>query len=81
MCHTVTGDLQHTALCCLCRYSTLPRGDSPAPYLALIPIWLQIRNLLPLADLDSPRLEELYVANNKVGTVRAGVRRRVMVMG
>ncbi|KAG2490401.1 hypothetical protein HYH03_011201 [Edaphochlamys debaryana] len=29
----------------------------------------QIRNLLPLADLDSTRLEELYVASNKVTAI------------
>ncbi|GIL71375.1 hypothetical protein Vretifemale_1944 [Volvox reticuliferus] len=31
----------------------------------------QIRNLLPLADLDLNRLEELYVANNKVTAIAA----------
>ncbi|EFJ51655.1 hypothetical protein VOLCADRAFT_103293 [Volvox carteri f. nagariensis] len=31
----------------------------------------QIRNLLPLADLNSSKLEELYVANNKVTAIAA----------
>ncbi|KAG2423702.1 hypothetical protein HXX76_015092 [Chlamydomonas incerta] len=31
----------------------------------------QIRNLLPLADLDSTKLEELYVASNKVTAMAA----------
>ncbi|KXZ42993.1 hypothetical protein GPECTOR_108g188 [Gonium pectorale] len=31
----------------------------------------QIRNLLPLADLDSPAIEEVYVANNKVTAIAA----------
>ncbi|PNH06744.1 Protein phosphatase 1 regulatory subunit pprA [Tetrabaena socialis] len=31
----------------------------------------QIRNLIPLSDLDSPALEELYVASNKVTAITA----------